>query len=81
MRKIEAISYQRKTTGYNKDNRFPTEITVTYAVGMTVHLPVNTADKVVEIIEDGKGYLVSFEKGYSLWVSDEKDVEVLYGAE
>lgn len=79
MRKIEAISYQRKITGYGKESTFPTEMTVSYVVGMKIPLPVNIVDTVSEIKEVTGGYEVGFEKGYVLWISADKDVEVLYG--
>ena len=78
MRKIKALSYQRKITGYGKDSVFPTEMTVIYMVGETCPAVGMLMDKVKEIrmIEDG--YEVDFEKGWTLCISEDKKPDVLY---
>lgn len=78
MRKIHAISYQRKITGYSKDFCFPTEMTVVYIVGEMAGMIGPLQKKVLEIKEVSDGFDVEFDGGYTLCISDKKDIDVLY---
>lgn len=84
MRKILAISYQRKVTGYSKEYCFPTEMTVSYLIGEPAIMIATSIglkqEKVSDIRKIRGGYEVEFEKGSVLVVnSKDKSIDVLYG--
>lgn len=78
MRRIHAISYQRKITGYGKESRFPTEATIIYIVGELASMIGPLQKKVLEIKEVSDGFEIEFEEGYTLCISDKEDIDVLY---
>ena len=83
MKPIVSISYQKKITAYSKEGgAFPSEVNIVYVVGDNVVLNMKNY-KVKRIKEVLEGYEVILEskepKLYTLSISKNKDVEILYG--